>query len=415
MAQQRFFNWKENDSTFLLAQRLAGYFLPGRYAGFDFSPTANMTLTLPHTVSGMDVRGYTGSPVKNGVVHTNQGVTVFEDAAVTLPIGAVGGLPRIDLVVLTHSQTQNPGGALALYSVVQGTPGASPVKPAIPTPDTQLEIGSLYLPASVTALNQPGVIWVQSKVSALETKASNVNITELYTLSNYIIDALGKVLAFQTYNAPDSYPALPPMLIYGGVDEQDTPLVNPGYIYFEGELLRILQENSPSGAGSLIVWDRLGTAPFRTAKPRRSNIADGDFLNTDLRLFYDIIQQKTIGTWTNFNLTSGWQTGVLLGAGYYPAQYKIQSGQIYLRGALVWEGASQPTNNVFASGNLGLDVGFHPTFITADSMQPIHGSISGAALKVVLPFVDFYVEAFIDPPGIDHVFFLDGCVLSYSI
>jgi hypothetical protein len=322
----------------------------------------------------------------------------------------VGGLPRIDLVVLTHSQTQNPGGALGLYSVVQGTPGASPVKPAIPTPDTQIEIGSLYLPASVTALNQVGVIWTQSKVSAMETKASNADISLLYTLSNDIIDALGKALSLQLTRTRDGYPVLPPILIYGGVDDQDFPYVNPGYIYFEGELLRILAENDVAGVGSLVVWDILGTTPFRTAKPRKSNIADGDFSDTELKLLYDFIVSATSGNWVNFNLANGWQTGVLGGVPYYPAQFKIQEGNIFLRGALVWETASPPSSMIFAEDFAGETIPF-----TASTKQPATRlEVAAAPVEpcylMVNPANELSLESVII--GADQVFLLDGCVIS---
>jgi len=410
MAQQRFFNWKENDSTFLLAQRLAGYFLPGRYAGFDFSPTANMTLTLPHTTSGMDVRGYTGSPVKNGVVHTNQGVTVFEDAAVTLPIGAVGGLPRIDLVILTHSQTQNPGGALALYSVVQGTPGASPVKPAIPTPDTQLEIGSLYLPASVTALNQPGVVWVQSKVSALETKANNTDTENLYLLNSYVSDALGKALSLQSNKDPRAYDLpIPPILIYGGYADADPAYIVAGYMYYDSELMRINPFAVTPGTGSFIVCDVVGVSPFKSINIRFSTSNDGDFLYNDSRFLYDFIVEKTAGVWQNIILANGWQTNALGGETYYPAQYKIQEGNIFFRGTIAWDITSPPSSFVFMTS-------FGFSFLKGTKQPAARVNIGE-----VFPSETWYLISsdtgqlsaeVTETPITNQVFSLDGCVIS---
>jgi hypothetical protein len=290
------------ERTFLLSQRLAGFFTAGRYAGYDFSPTANMTLTLAHTVTGASVRGYTGSPVKSGVAHTNQGLTLFEDAAVTLPIGAVGGLPRIDLVILTHSQTQNPGGALGLYSVVQGTPNATPVKPSLPAPDTQIEIGSLYLPASVTALNQSGVVWTQSKVSAMETKAS--------------LD--------------------------------------------------------------------------------------------DLQDVYDYINSVAGGVWENIALANGWQTDTVETAAYYPAQFKKQGNQVYLRGAILY-GSPAPSSYFFALNLAG------ETFL-AESKQNITTIIDPEPLSdpqcfIILNALGHLRLKTSEPSVLNQIYLIDGCIL----
>jgi hypothetical protein len=167
MPQKRSWNFKADDATKDINRWLTGFLSPGLYFGFDFSPSANMTLGLVHTVTGFKDVGDGLVPVESsaqGLVVTRQGVVITEDTGYNIAGIAVGDAvnPRIDIVVVTHQINEIAGGATALYSVIQGTPGATPVAPALSNPNTQVKIGELYIPANTTALNQTGVKWVRS-------------------------------------------------------------------------------------------------------------------------------------------------------------------------------------------------------------------------------------------------------------
>lgn len=176
MAQKLFWSWKDDDLTFNLDRWLLGLIEPAVYRGFDFTPTANWNLTLGHTVTGIIQvkKDLTNSP-KTGIVFTKQGVVVQEDAAIVIPITPVSTLPRIDIIVLTHQYTDTiVGGYSATYSVVQGTPNATPVAPSILNAATDLKIGELYLPASAANLNAAGVTFAKTEKPSLGA-SSNLN------------------------------------------------------------------------------------------------------------------------------------------------------------------------------------------------------------------------------------------------
>lgn len=156
MAQQRFWSWKDDDSSFNLSQEKLGIIDNGRYRGFNYAPaTTGMTLKLNHQLTGM--RQVNLAQVASGLLGvwvTRQGVTVVEDAVIPLPI-AVGDATydRIDLIVGEHEQVTSVGGIAATYSVVQGTPSAFPLRPSLPLPNKHVVLGWLRVPAGTTTLN----------------------------------------------------------------------------------------------------------------------------------------------------------------------------------------------------------------------------------------------------------------------
>lgn len=156
MAQKRYWNWLDDDSTNAMNQRDLVINPYGLYCGFDYDPdnTIGMSMRIVHTVTGHTKikQDLTETP-QLGIWKSKQGVIVTEDAPMNIPI-AVGHatLPRIDLIVARHKFITTSGGAAATYEVIQGTPNASPVAPALTHPNEQIILGSWYIPATTTAL-----------------------------------------------------------------------------------------------------------------------------------------------------------------------------------------------------------------------------------------------------------------------
>jgi len=166
MAQRTFWNYKDDDLTFDLNFRELGIFEPGRYRGFDPVLSAGLTLTLNQLTTGADKTLSDGSTVTQfGIWNTKQGGIVTEDAAINLPISAGDAThPRIDLIIGQHQYVAIAGGTPAIYAVIEGTPAASPVAPALTIPAQQVILGYLYVPANMTDLNGAGVVYTQAAI-----------------------------------------------------------------------------------------------------------------------------------------------------------------------------------------------------------------------------------------------------------
>lgn len=165
MAQKRYWNFKADDATADIIRWFNGIIPPGRYFGFDFIPSGDLNLQLGHATTGFtDVDNNELEITSQGKVVTRQGMHIVEDATVTINNVSVGDVtnPRIDVVVLTHEYTALAGGQQALYSIIEGTPAASPVAPALTDPLRQIKIGELYVPANMANLNDVGIIWTQA-------------------------------------------------------------------------------------------------------------------------------------------------------------------------------------------------------------------------------------------------------------
>lgn len=163
--QRRYWNFKDDDATKDLNRWMNGILPPGVYFGFDFNPTANLNLSLVHTSTGFkDVDSLEAESNFKGLLRTRHGAVITEDGSIT--VGAVGAghatLPRIDIVVCTYTYDETPGGSTAFYSIIAGTPNASPVAPALANALTQIKIGELYIPATTTLLTGVGVVWTRS-------------------------------------------------------------------------------------------------------------------------------------------------------------------------------------------------------------------------------------------------------------
>lgn len=156
MAQERWWNWLDDDSTFRMNWRDLVIIPYGLYAGFDKSNNTDMRLILEHTKDGktkVDKQLKT-SPAM-GIWKSKQGVIITEVEPVILNISTGHpNAPRIDLIVGEHQYVEAEGGQIALYKVIQGRPSAKPVKPDLTEPNKQVELGWVYVPAGATSMTQ---------------------------------------------------------------------------------------------------------------------------------------------------------------------------------------------------------------------------------------------------------------------
>lgn len=182
MAQTRFWNFQDDDSTFRMNHRdllIAPY---GLYSGFDAVLGSGLTLVLSHAADNrtkikLDLS--TSNPI--GSWKTKQGVIVEEDASINILIAAGAGQPRIDLIVGRHKYIATAGGSAATYSVIAGTPSATPVAPALTYPDEQVILGVLYVPASMTNLNGAGVTYTKSSSPDFNSDAKIMKTDKVQT------------------------------------------------------------------------------------------------------------------------------------------------------------------------------------------------------------------------------------------
>lgn len=163
--QERFLNYKEDDSTFLINSRLVGLIEPGCYRGWDLiTRRTDLTLVLEHTRTGsqrVDSTATVGA--WRGIVITKQGTIITEDAAMTYQIAPGDMLPRIDMLVCKHTHVAISGGKTAVYTVLKGVPSATPVAPSLDAPGSQTIVGYLYLPANASSINAEGVKWTPNR------------------------------------------------------------------------------------------------------------------------------------------------------------------------------------------------------------------------------------------------------------
>lgn len=175
MGQKIFYQWKDDDLTWDLSRQRLGILEPGLYRGFDADLSQNdMNLRLRHNVTGateIDQALATSAPF--GVVVTTQGAVVRDDTnPIILPINTTGAQGRIDTVYLEHYYVTTPGGIAASYGVIQGTPAANPVAPALTNPATQIVLGYLYLPPLCTDLYGGLAEWTRPEVPAFANDPS---------------------------------------------------------------------------------------------------------------------------------------------------------------------------------------------------------------------------------------------------
>lgn len=166
MAQKRYWNWQDNDSTFSLNQRDLLLLPEGRYKGFDKSATSNAWyFHLGHLITGKTkVKQDLSYTPKVGMWKTLQGVIVEEDAVIELTITPIPSIPsggRYDLIVGEHYYEEVTGGSTAIYKVITGVASTVPLIPVVTIPEKQVILGVLFVPYDATSINSVGVTWTQ--------------------------------------------------------------------------------------------------------------------------------------------------------------------------------------------------------------------------------------------------------------
>jgi len=177
MPQERFWNYKDNDSTFRLNSRELGMLENGLYRGFDAVLVGGLSLELEQSTTGVTktlLDPLTTSTV--GVWYTKQGGVITETDSQFLAINAnASGNDRIDLIVGQHEYVATIGGAAALYAVIQGTPAASPTVPSLTIPTKQVILGQLYVPDGTTSLTDAGVVYTKAVIPDLANDGSVIH------------------------------------------------------------------------------------------------------------------------------------------------------------------------------------------------------------------------------------------------
>ena len=162
MSQRRFYNFGNDDDTDELNRRQLGLYDKGVYRGFDAMLINPLILRLYHTETGTEeVTGVGVHLVNIGMLVTSQGTIVKEDANINITIDSnPASSDRTDLIVCEHVYSFTTGGTPAVYKVIKGTPGAG--VPALTNANYQVVIGTLFLPAFTTTLNDDGVKWTKA-------------------------------------------------------------------------------------------------------------------------------------------------------------------------------------------------------------------------------------------------------------
>ena len=184
MAQQRYINYKDNNSSFDISQRHVGVIDAGRYRGFEANLGAGMTLNLQHNLgTGIEKIALNGlTATTYGLWCTRQGTIVTESATVSLPIAAADPtLPRIDLIVGQHTYNAVIGGSPAVYVVITGTPNASPTAPPLTLPTQQVILGTLYVPAAIVNLSSATYTPAQVPNYGGDTTIAHLDREQLFT------------------------------------------------------------------------------------------------------------------------------------------------------------------------------------------------------------------------------------------
>lgn len=158
MAQVRFHNYQRPVDSFDENRRILGPLQPGRYRGFDgLANISGLTAEIAHNITGIQETNSdnTTQTAATGAWLTNQGVVVQEDANIAALTFVANGSanPRIDVIYGEHDWLASPGGQSAIYGVIQGTPGTTPVAPALSSPVNQVILGYVLIPGSASDLS----------------------------------------------------------------------------------------------------------------------------------------------------------------------------------------------------------------------------------------------------------------------
>jgi len=196
MAQTRFWNFKDDDTTFRLNQWLNGILNSGVYRGFDFVAQASNVFRMNQGTTGFvdfDIDSVANDA--KGVLRTPQGTYILEDGNIDINISANAGPgTRFDLIFCQHEYIDGvEGGAVATYAVIEGAPGGG--IPALQNPEKQILIGVLTLPQGFSDLQDTGVVFTKEPAPTFSNDPTIVhtNIVNRFTKQNQaasvVIDA----------------------------------------------------------------------------------------------------------------------------------------------------------------------------------------------------------------------------------
>lgn len=156
MAQKRYTDFYTIRSSDFNNRKDLGVVPHGLWRGFDYDALSSGTdLILSHGATGYTETAEDGTNHPDiGLVRTKQGVNVTEDASVTVPVTGNSDptLSRIDLVVMSHTYVETPGGVAAGYAVITGTASLTPIAPALTFPLTQIVLGQIFWPPATTVI-----------------------------------------------------------------------------------------------------------------------------------------------------------------------------------------------------------------------------------------------------------------------
>jgi len=192
MTQTRFHNYRRKLRSFEENQRFLGLTIPGVYSGFDrLEPISGTTVRIHHDISGIAPTDTDNTTVlnKRGVSVTKQGFFIYDDAPIDVEVSLNTGnaFTRIDYLIVTHQYLASVGGQSATYSILTGALGG-PVEPSLTTPQLQVLLGKIYVPAS--AASHANTVFVKNAIPSLggysfnKLTESDINAVQNFALVN---------------------------------------------------------------------------------------------------------------------------------------------------------------------------------------------------------------------------------------
>jgi hypothetical protein len=153
MSRTKYFDYRSEDSTLALNNRIRPLIQAGVYLGYNVSlgGSAGLFLKFTHETDPDD------STATLGAIRTPDGVVITEDADQddVLEGSISAGVPNIHYVVASYIYNQALPNNDVSYSVKQGTSGSPPTPPTLT--DNEVLLAEIDLPATATGYDSAGV------------------------------------------------------------------------------------------------------------------------------------------------------------------------------------------------------------------------------------------------------------------
>lgn len=162
MSQSTTFEFQAKRSTELLNRQQFKVTHSGLYSGYNVVIDTGVTGAAVDTIKIVNAPDLTSVSVSRGGVRIEE---TGPDPVIRLDIAVGDGSdPRIDLVVVQHtfSTSNNP----ATYSVIAGTPAASPVPPAIPA--DAVVLAEVHVAQSAAAVTNDNIIRRAKELASID-------------------------------------------------------------------------------------------------------------------------------------------------------------------------------------------------------------------------------------------------------